>query len=82
MKGKLFCVNKIPSCNCPKQVFDKTITNEEFMTFLLEHFGKGNRKVIMIDDGLFAKCIFGIGKDQEKSHYYLLIGDPHMNHDL
>ena len=30
----------------------------------------------MVDDGTYARCIFGVGKTKENLH--LCIGDPHI----
>ena len=79
LHGELFLVNEYKkSAYAPAQVFDKVISYEEFIVFLLKHFAQKYPLPIMIDDSFLSMTIIGVEKCKNSNHLNLLIADPHV----
>lgn len=70
-------VNGIPNANAPKSAFHHpSLSFSVFKGRLEAHFKKQNAAPVMIDDGLRAYNIIGIGSQDDKT--ILWIADPHI----
>lgn len=78
MPSVLETVNGIPECcNAPHSVFhNNPLTSTDFLERIKSHFENGNRVPIMIDDGIYAMAIIGIGCHETTTS--LWIADPHI----
>lgn len=77
INSKLYLVNGHRGNHAPKEVFKKTLDYPMFIEEVKNHFEKDQNSPIMIDDGTYAMCIIGIGKDHE-NNTTLWISDPHI----
>lgn len=77
ISASLECVNSIPACNAPRQVFhNKALSFTDFSTRLERHFKTEKASPVMIDDGLTALNIIGMGR--RGTDTILWIADPHI----
>ena len=77
-KGDLILVNGYPSKSfAPKEVFDKTVTFNQFKEILKNHFNKENPGPIILDDSIVSIAIIGIQLNNYNGNISLIIMDPH-----
>ncbi|CAD8088942.1 unnamed protein product [Paramecium sonneborni] len=75
-ESKLFLINGYPpNSNAPKEVFQETLTFNQFKSFLSEHFSL-RKSPIQIDDSQYSMVIHDYKIDGNNSILY--IGDPHI----
>ena len=78
-EGDLILVNGYPSRSyAPKEVFDKTVSFNEFKEILKAHFSQKNPGPIVLDDSCASIGLIGIKFIEENGNVELMIMDPHV----